>query len=263
MEFVRIPAGSFMMGSPRAEQREYERCAKRHGYDFTVTDEEEHRVRISKDFFLGKYPVTQEQYEAITGGKPSGFSATGIGKDRVKGMDTRRFPVESVSWEDAVAFCAMLKARDRLQRPFRLPSEAEWECACRGGTTTAFYFGDKLDGTQANCAGSHPFGTDVPGPSLERTTRVGAYEAKAPHPWGLGDVHGNVFQWCQDWYDEGYYKRSPPVDPLCTNGERQGRVLRGGGWGGYAWDCRAASRIGVAPGKRYPFVGFRVALGSD
>jgi formylglycine-generating enzyme required for sulfatase activity len=183
MEFMRIPAGSFTMGSPKAEQDILNRMA-----DFTITSEDQRRVRISKDFYLGKYPVTQEQYQALTGNNPSHFCATGAGKDKAHGLDTRRFPVESVSWEDAVAFC------EKLSRPGKkvtLPTEAEWEYACRGGTKAVFYFGDWLNGTQANCDGRIPFGfkdnlpfrTTDGGPYLKRTNCVGAYEQDYPHPW--------------------------------------------------------------------------------
>jgi formylglycine-generating enzyme required for sulfatase activity len=257
MEFVRIPAGSFTMGSPKAEQDEFARCAKRDGFSFTITNEDEHPVRISKDFLLGKYPVTQAQYEAIVGSNPSMF------KD-VPGEDTRLFPVEDVSWEDATAFCDKLSGR--TGKKVTLPTEAEWEYACRGGTKTTFYFGETLDGTQANCDGSKPFGTDAKAPYLHRTSRVGAYAGVAPHPLGLCDMHGNVWQWCRDWYDEGYYKRSPNVDPFCNEGEQKYRLLRGGSWRQPAWGCRAAVRRRTAPGDRnggYGNVGFRVEFRLD
>jgi formylglycine-generating enzyme required for sulfatase activity len=246
MEFVRIPAGEFLMGAPEGE-------------DEAENDEKpQHRVRISRDFYLGKYPVTQEQYQAVMGTNPSYFCASGKGKDKVLGLDTRQFPVESVSWDEATAFCEKLSAR--TGRRVTLPSEAEWEYACRAGTTTAFYFGDALDGTQANCDGTKPFGTEVKGPYLDRTSRVGSYLKDYPHPWGLGDPHGNVWQWCQDWYDAGYYKRTPHVDPLCTDGERRSRVVRAGSWNNFARNCRTARRDWRAPSIHIDFVGFRAAL---
>jgi formylglycine-generating enzyme required for sulfatase activity len=256
MELVRIPAGEFLMGSPKSEQDEYKRLSRK-----TVTDEDQHPVRISKGFYLGRYPVTQEQYQAVTGRNPSYFCASGVGKDKVQGLDTRRFPVESVSWDDAAAFCEKLSGATR--RKVTLPIEAEWEYACRAGTQTAFYFGDALNGTQANCKGTEPFGTTAKGPYLGRTSRVGSYEKDYPHPWGLADMHGNVWQWCQDRYDAGYYERSPTVDPLCMDGERNYRILRGGSWYGGARDCRAAGRYWIAPLYRRLHFGFRIALHPD
>jgi formylglycine-generating enzyme required for sulfatase activity len=257
MEFVRIPAGSFTMGSPQAELDEYKRL-----YNLTNLGEEQHPVRIGKDFYLGKYPVTQEQYQAVTGTNPSWFSVSGGGKDKVARLDTRRFPVEQVSWEDAVAFC------EKLSRPGKrvtLPTEAEWEYACRGGTKTAFYFGAVLNGTQANCDGkvNSLFGTAAKGSSLGRTSRIGSYEKVAPHPWGLCDMHGNVWQWCQDWWDGDYYKRSPNLDPLCRDGEQKYRVLRGGSWFSDGLDCRSGSRSWLGPSVRRDDYGFRVALRLD
>jgi formylglycine-generating enzyme required for sulfatase activity/tRNA A-37 threonylcarbamoyl transferase component Bud32 len=250
MEFVRIPAGSFMMGSPPSE--------KNRG-----NGEDQHAVRIGKDFYLAKNLVTQEQYQAIMGSNPSWFCATGGGKEQVAGMDTSQFPVERVSWNDAVGFCEKLNARDHGARAFRLPTEAEWEYACRGGTKTVFYFGDMLDGTQANCNGAPSYGIGPNGPNLGRTSRVGAYEAKAPHPWGLCDMHGNVHQWCQDYYDEGYYARSPIVDPLCDDGEPKLRVVRGGSRIRHAAECRAASRMGRPPTFGNGDYGIRVAFDAD
>jgi formylglycine-generating enzyme required for sulfatase activity len=253
LEFVHIPAGSFTMGSPPAERDAFERAARK-----PLTDEGQHPVRISRDFYLGKYPVTQDQYLAVTGTNPSYFSPTGRGKDTVVGRDTGQFPVDSVSWEDAVGFCDRLSRRSG--RRVDLPTEAEWEYACRAGTTTVFYFGDSLDGTRANCDGRYPFGTAVPGPFLNRPTPVGAYAAEAPHPWGLCDMHGNVWQWCRDWYDPDYYRRSPAVDPVCSDGDRRSRVLRGGSWDFPAWCCRSAFRLDRQPTAHFIILGFRVAL---
>jgi formylglycine-generating enzyme required for sulfatase activity len=215
-------------------------------------------VRISKDFYLGKYPVTQEQYQAITGINPSWFCASGKRAEKVAGQDTRQFPVEMVSWDDAMAFCEKLS--QRTGKNVVLPTEAEWEYACRGGTTTAYYFGNALNGAQANCDGNYPFGTTTKGPYLERTSRVGSYECEYPHPWGLCDVHGNVWEWCRDWYDTHYYKKSTNIDPFCVNSEQNRRVLRGGSWDYYAWSCRAARRYRSAAALCSCLVGFRVAI---
>ncbi len=235
MEFVRIPAGKFMMGSPK-EEKERD--------DWEV----QHEVTISKAFYLGKYEVTQEQYEAVTGENPSHFK-------KVDGEDTRRFPVEDVSWELAAAYCRKLteKAGAGLGR-FALPTEAQWEYACRAGTTTPYHFGNKLNGREANCNGNFPYGTIVKGRWLRRTCRVGSYE---PNAWGLYDMHGNVLEWCKDWH--GPYSGEKETDPT---GAADGsyRVLRGGNWVYDARSCRAAYRIAFSPGYRRPLFGFRVAL---
>jgi formylglycine-generating enzyme required for sulfatase activity len=251
MEFVRIPKGKFLMGSPKNE--------KDRGHE-----EEQHEVEITRDFYLGKYPVTQEQYERLMGQNPSHFSAQGGGKESVKGLDTARFPVEQVSWEDAVKFCKKLSERHvKGNGTFRLPTEAEWEYACRGGTTTPFYFGEACNGTQANCNGNYPWGAPwEKGPFLNRPSDVGAYAQVAPHPWGLCDMQGNVWQWCQDRYDKDYYFISPNKDPQGPdNGESH--VQRGGAWNDYPGSCRAADRNRGVPSVRYFGLGFRVAFRLD
>jgi formylglycine-generating enzyme required for sulfatase activity len=213
----------------------------------------QHRVRITRAFYLGKYTVTQAQYEQIVGKNPSWFSPGGRCKNRVSGIDTSRFPVEYVSWHDAVEFCRRLSAKDGHE--YRLPTEAEWEYACRAGSVTAFHFGNSLNGRQANCQGEHPYGTEEKGPKLWRTTTVGSYP---PNEFGLCDMHGNVWQWCADWFDAGYYMGSPADDPKGPNsGER--RVLRGGSWDCWPAGVRAAFRLKFAPSTRDFSVGFRVA----
>ena len=194
-----------------------------------IRNEEQHEVSITKPFYLGVYVVTQAEYEKVMGNNPSWFSAKGDGKDKVKDMDTGQFPVEKVSWDDAVAFCKKLSElpeEKKAGRVYRLPTEAEWEYACRAGTKTAFHYGDSLSSKQANFNGNFPYGGADKGPYLGRTAKVGSYAANA---FGLYDMHGNVWEWCQDWYDENYYKNSPKEDPP---GPAQGlhRVVRGGGW---------------------------------
>ena len=236
MEFVLIPPGKFQMGSPKNEKDRSD-------------DEEQHEVEITRAFYLGKYEVTQEQYEK---------SADGLGKERVKDVGTGRFPVEGVSWEEAVSFCRKLTDRDQKRR-FRLPSEAEWEYACRAGTETPFHFGLSLNGDEANCNGNKPYGTDEKGPYLGRTRLVGSYAANA---FGLCDMHGNVWEWCQDYY--GPYKGLELKDPLRTEKvDEIARVLRGGSWGRDARNCRAANRRRLAPGLRNNYYGFRVAFRLD
>lgn len=246
MRLVLIPAGEFLMGSPKEEvTRRFE--------------EHTHRVRITKPFWLGRYEVTQAEYSQVMGTNPSGFSAEGGWKEKVAGLDSRRFPVESVSWKDAVEFCrklSALPAESSAGRVYRLPTEAEWEYASRAGTTTPFHFGDQLNGLQANCDGNDRYGTDTKGPFLRRPAPVGSYPA---NPFGLFDMHGNVLEWCHDWYDEDYYRNSPADDPP---GPEQGtnRVRRGGSWYDPAGLCRAATRFRVVPSYVSDDLGFRVAV---
>jgi formylglycine-generating enzyme required for sulfatase activity len=243
MEFVLILPGTFRMGSPPDEQ----------GHSAA---EQQHVVRITRPFYLAKYPTTQEQYEAVTGTNPSHFSAKGGGKDQVAGLDTRRFPVESITWNAAATYCARMTKNDARRRTFRLPTEAEWEYACRAGTTTPYHFGSELNGKQANCHGQVPYGTDRKGPSLRRTTKVGSYP---PNAWGLYDMHGNVYQWCEDYY--GPYDRLPAQDPLQRKPQGNGvHVLRCGAWDLHATYCRAAYRDYLGPDAVNASVGFRVAF---
>jgi formylglycine-generating enzyme required for sulfatase activity len=247
MRLVRIPAGTFRMGSP---DNEADRSA----------DEQQHEVEISQPFYLGIYPVTQEQYQKVMGGNPSYFSAGGGGKGNVQGMDTRAFPVEQVSWDDAVEFCRRLSElpeEEAAGRKYRLPTEAEWEYSCRGGAFyQTFHFGNSLSSSQANFDGNYPYGGASNGPYLQRTCKVGSYPADA---FGLFDLHGNVWEWCSDWYAENYYANSPRRDPA---GPPQGssRVFRGGGWDNSGFFCRSADRHKVGPASRRSLQGFRVAL---
>ncbi len=228
MKFVLIPAGQFVMGSPESEKN-------RDG------DEQQHRVRITKPFYLGVHEVTQEQYQRVMGENFSLFKGTNL-------------PVEKVSWAEAVAFCERLRIKDG--KVYRLPTEAQWEYACRAGTTTAFHYGDSLGSAQANFDGNSPYGDAAKGPNLQRTTAVGSY---APNKWGLYDMHGNVYEWCQDWYDHSYYARSAREDP---RGPPRGfsRVYRGGCWLDRAELCRSAYRSGFVPTARFSNLGFRVSL---
>jgi formylglycine-generating enzyme required for sulfatase activity len=242
MTFRRIPAGKFRMGSPKdePERRDHEHL---------------HEVEITRPFFLGVYEVTQKEYKAVTGNNPSYF----VGE---------KHPVESVSWEDATAFCEKLSDRPeekRLGHVYRLPTEAEWEYACRAGDrreqTSPFYFHEPsltLDTTQANFDGNFPYpkGKADRGPWLQKTVPVGSY---VPNAWGLYDMHGNVSEWCSDWYDSDTYKEKPRRDP---SGPATGitRIVRGGSWCDAGWDCRAACRLRAEPQARTKEVGFRVVL---
>jgi formylglycine-generating enzyme required for sulfatase activity/serine/threonine protein kinase len=229
MRFASCPPGTFRMGSPRTE-------------DERDDDETQHRVALSNGFWLGVTPVTQAQWQAIMGSDPSLFK----GKDR---------PVEMVSWEDCQAFCAKLGAHDGLR--YRLPTEAEWEFACRARTTTPFFFGETISTEQANYDGTVAYGRGKKGMDRRQTTPVGSFPANA---WGLRDMHGNVWEWCQDWY--GAYPSEDIKDPQGSNSGGT-RVLRGGSWSGYPTGCRSACRSRLAPGDRNGSVGCRVVLCPD
>jgi uncharacterized protein (TIGR02996 family) len=248
MRFALIPAGTFWMGSPELE-------------DGRDSDEKRHRVTLTRHYWLGVFTVTQAQYEAVMGTNPSAFCSTAENKEDVEGLDTSSFPVERASWDDTQAFCKKLSSLAEevaAGRVYRLPTETEWEYACRGGLYTgAFHFGDQLNGLQANSDGSAPYGTNKVGPVLGRTCAVGSYP---PNAWGLYDMHGNVWEWCHDLYD-ATYPDGPLTDPA---GADQGpyRSLRGGGWAnsGSGRGCRSAFRGRRDPGDRFDFLGFRVAL---
>ena len=245
MKLAYIPAGKFLMGSPESEKRRYEH------------EGPEHEVRITKGFYLSVHHVTQGEYEKVMGRNPSWFSAKSGGKAAVVGLKTERFPVDSVGYEEAVTFCKQLAARKSEKgRVYRLPTEAEWEYACRGGAKmkTPFHFGESLSSHQANFDGCTPRFGAAQGPSLERTCEVGRF---APNGFGLCDMHGNVWEWCSDWYGEKYYAASPKDDPP---GPREGefRIVRGGGWKNGGGGCRSAYRSGEKYGQQY--VGFRVAM---
>jgi formylglycine-generating enzyme required for sulfatase activity len=209
----------------------------------------------SKGFWLGKYPVTQAEWTALTGESPSYFQAGREDKVKVKGLDTSRFPVEQVSWDTITqSFLPKMNALDGVKTVFEtfgevvLPHEDEWEYACRGGkgNTQPFYWGADHNGTQANMDGNYPFNTDKKGPYLERPTSLGGYAAKYPHPWGLCDMHGNVWESCENCYDQ-------------TND----RVLRGGSWYNLGRYCRAANRAGCAPDYLKWDIGVRLAFRLD
>jgi formylglycine-generating enzyme required for sulfatase activity len=238
MKLVRIPVGKFLMGSPKDEKDRKD-------------DEEQHEVEITKPFYMGACTVTQAQYVHVMDKNPSWFCAQGHAKDKIAGMDTSRFPVEQVSWDDAVAFCknlSELPEEKKAGRIYRLPTEAEWEYACRAGTTTPFHFGISLSWKQANFDDNWPFGK---GPYLKRTTTVGSYK---PNAFGLYDMHGNVWQWCRDWYAR---KHPGGKDPEGTTAASS-RVIRGGSWNAHGRDCRSAARFRFDPGRPHGAVGFRV-----
>jgi formylglycine-generating enzyme required for sulfatase activity len=168
------------------------------------------------------------------------------------------YPVVCVSWNDVQQFQVWLNSLGLNEiGSFQSPTEAQWEYACRAGTTSPYYFGRQLNGTQANCDGNYPYGTDKEGPYHEKTTPVGKYPA---NDWGLHDMHGNVFEWCADWY--GDYPKGSATDPSGPE-VSSFRVYRGGSWCNEAADCRSAGRRGNGPSIRISTIGFRVALSTS
>ncbi len=242
MKFALIPPGKFEMGSPKSESGR-----------FNV--ESQHVVEITDSFYLGIYEVTQAQYEKVVGSNPSIFSVTGFGTERVTGMETDKFPVEMVSWNDAQEFIRLLNADEEEQRAgrrYRLPTESEWEYACRAGTTGPYSFGLSLNGDRANCKGDEPYGTEQKGENLDRSCTVGRY---SPNGFGLYDMHGNVFEWCEDRYEFDYPPIPPSEGPFSA---RWNRVVRGGSWALRASESRSACRGGLEPIQACDYVGFRV-----
>ena len=248
LDMIRIEPGTFMMGSPEDELGRQD-------------DEVQHQVTLTQGYWLGKYEVTQAQYEAVMGKNPSCY----------KGAD---LPVEQVSWNDAVKFCEWLTAQERAAGrlpegyEYTLPTEAQWEYACRAGTTTAFNNGTNIPTMLQR--------TDRPCPNLDPLAwygyNSGEYNSagnytgngktfpvgqKQPNAWGLYDMHGNVWEWCLDWY--GSYPSSAVTDP---KGPATGsdRVLRGGSWDYGANGCRSANRFDRNPDNYNYIGGFRVAL---
>jgi formylglycine-generating enzyme required for sulfatase activity len=254
--FVRIESGTFTMGSPSNEPQR-------------SSDEVQHRVTVNA-FYMGKYQVTQGEYEAVMGTNPSNFKGSNL-------------PVENVSWYDVVEYCNRLSQKEGLTpaytieknrsdpnnrnesdtirwlvtwnqnaNGYRLPTEAEWEYACRAGTTTPFNTGNNITISNANYDGNYPYNNNAKGTYRQRTTPVGNF---APNPWGLYDMHGNVWEWCWDWY--GDYSSGAQTDP---RGAVSGayRVLRGGSWNSYGQYLRSASRHYYTPSGRYYYIGFRL-----
>jgi formylglycine-generating enzyme required for sulfatase activity len=230
MKLVLIPKGTFMMGSPESEEGRYK-------------NETQHEATISKDYYLGVYEVTQAQYEKIMGNNPSAYQGA-----KVADLNAD-LPVEKVSWDDAVDFCKKLSdlpEEKKANREYRLPTETEWEYACRAGSKTIYSFDDE--------EGLLPEYGWFKRNSSNRTHTVGLLE---PNAWGLYDMHGNVWEWCSDWYGE-YPKGAVSDQSGPTIGKA--RVDRGGDWNSEAAFCRSAFRDRSQPLDRSTTQGFRVAL---
>ncbi len=229
LEMTSIPEGEFIMGSPDYEE------------SHENTESPQHRVKISP-FFMGTFLITQAQFRSIMNASPSYM----VGDDH---------PVECVSWNAVVEFCILLS--QKTGRNYRLPSEAEWEYACRAGTNTSFHFGDAINTDLANYDGRYVYRAGTRGEYRQTTTPVGTFP---PNAFGLYDMHGNVWEWCQDLWHDDYL--GAPTDGSAWERGRSSiyRVLRGGSWYGYPWYCRSAARGRGKQGDWKLYYGFRVAL---
>lgn len=243
--FCWCPPGTFLMGSPATEPE------RRPG-------EDQVEVTLTRGFWIAKFETTQGQWKRIVGELPGAHTA-----ELPAGDD---YPVGNVNFAEAESFCAKLTelAHRAGELPdeweFRLPTEAQWEYACRAGTTTATSFGDSLSSTQANFKGK-PYNGGAPGPSLGRAAKVGSYPANA---WGVHDMHGNTFEWCRDWYHAKLPGGHDPDlhDTRATAARSEhgdvSRARRGGCWADDGWPCRSAFRLRFEPERRYDHIGFRV-----
>lgn len=246
LKLVWCPPGTFTMGSQPGED-EYR------------TNEGQVETTLSRGFWIGKYEVTQGEWEQLMKSNPSEFSSTGQAKYKIFGKVTLRFPVESLLVEEAVDFCQRLTEQERAAGrlptnwEYALPTEAQWEYACRAGTTTATAFGDQLGSVDANFKGFVPYNGAKRGPFLFRTTNVGTYRGNA---WGIHDMHGNVWEFCAGWYTDEARGGSDP-EPA-TSGTY--RIGKGGSWFHDGRYSRSAFRYWIEPEMRQGTVGFRVAL---
>jgi len=230
LEMVYIPAGKFQIGSPTSEAG--------------CSDEESPRHIIEiPSFFMSRFPITQRQWKVLMDNNPAIFIGNG---DR---------PVEMVSWDDAQEFCQ--KLADRTGRPYRLPSESEWEYACRAGTSTAFNFGETIAANLANYNLASPYKYAPQGVSSSSTTEVGTYPANA---FGLHDLHGNVWEWCADVWHDDYDLLPKDCTAWTTGGDRSCRVVRGGSWRDPADYCRSAKRSKNATNQGDRYTGFRIVV---
>ncbi len=221
LEMVSISGGKFLMGT---EKGEIERLVKKYNWDGFRREKPQHEVTV-KPFFMGKYPITQAQWQAVMGNNPADFK------------DSPQNPVENVSWHDAVEFCQRLS--EKTGRKYRLPSEAEWEYACRAGTKRPFHFGETITGELANYDASETYAGEAPGEYREKTTPVGSFP---PNRFGLYDMHGNVWEWCADNWHENYEGAPTDGSAWTTGGDKDISPLRGGSWGYTPGYCRSAFR---------------------
>ena len=236
LEMVSIPGGKFLMGT---EDEEIERLVKKFDWEGFRSEQPQHEVTI-QPFFMGKFPITQAQWQAVMGNNPAKF------------QDNPLNPVEKVSWDDAQEFCVRLSKK--TGREYRLPTEAEWEYACRAETTTPFNFGATITGELANYNATKIYAGEAPGKYQEKTTPVGSFP---PNRFGLYDMHGNVWEWCEDdWHDN--YQSAPTDGSVWRSGSSNLKVVRGGSWGDIPGNCRSAFRLYNTRAYRLNSLGFRV-----
>ena len=266
MKFCLIPPGEFLMGSSDKDIEEL--LIPRAAYlEWISSEQPQHKVIISQPFYLGMHEVTQRDYMAIMDVNPSYFSASGEGKAYVEGFDTNNYPVENVGWNDAAGFCIRLNETEKLNPSYRLlnqaillrngtgyrlPTEAEWEFACRAGTTTKLWINNY--GEESSKVAW------TAGWTGQRTHEVGELQA---NPFGLFDVHGNVYERVQDCWSKDYYaelSETLSVDPQGPKASLGQRVARGGRWDGGLDECRSAGRSNSNLGFRIHDIGFRVVL---
>ena len=233
LDMVEIPGGTFIMGSPTSEENR------------SSSESPQHQVTVPS-FYMGKYELTQAQYQAIIGTNPSNFM--GRNPSNFKG-DNR--PVEGVSWNNAVEFCKKLS--QKTGKNYRLPSEAEWEYACRAGTTTPFYFGESITPDLVNYDGNRTYASAIKGKDRQQTTDVGTFP---PNSFGLYDMHGNVWEWCQDGYQDNYI--NAPTDGSALTSSSDYKLLRGGSWFDAPDYCRSAFRYFNYLDFNDDYIGFRV-----
>ena len=272
LEMAEISGGTFLMGTTDAGadqvKREYERSrtpAHDGGRGYTAEDAlkqsrwevPQHTVSVPT-FYMGKFEVTQAQWRVVS-------RLPKVNKDLVSdpgatvykgvmGFKGDSLPVTQVSWEDAIEFCERLSRA--TSRTYRLPTEAEWEYACRGGTTTVFYFGDTITPELVNYDGNYPYGSAPKGTYRQTTTPVGSLGY--PNAFGLYDMHGNVWEWCMDYWHESYNGAPTDGSSWETAGDTGRRVIRGGSYNHDGNHNRAAMRVGVPRDARSPSLGFRV-----
>jgi formylglycine-generating enzyme required for sulfatase activity len=248
VEMTLIPPGVFWMGANKGE------------WDQGRAETPRHQVTLTKPFYLSTFLITQKQYRMLMKSNPSSFIPNPGSHYDVPYESTETFPVDGISFEMAEEFCARLSARAterRAKRVYRLPTEAEWEYACRAGTTTMFHYGNQLDSTMANFDGNYAYPERQDARAeityLFRTCPVGSFR---PNAFGLYDMHGNLWEWCSDWYSHRTHTRRPRTDP--TGPKRgSGHVLRGGSWIDAGWNCRSATR---SANEALHYVGLRIAL---
>ncbi|MBU0481966.1 MAG: formylglycine-generating enzyme family protein [Proteobacteria bacterium] len=241
MKFVWLEGGCFQMGQSPSEKKLLKKIAGDSDYEKYYADElPRHEVCVDP-FWIGIHEVTQREWKKVMGYNPSHFS------------ESDDFPVDMVSWDDAQTFINKLNETNK-EGGFRLPTEAEWEFAARGGSDKMYHTGDSISTEQANYNGTFDFGLNTRGEYRKSSVKVGSFPANS---YGIHDMHGNVWEWCNDWHDENYYKDSPKSNPA---GPEKGamRVLRGGSWFRFAGHIRSATRYKNKQPGQYADTGFRV-----